>query len=111
MSGPAHDKVAIVTHPCAPGVIRLEVAGELDLVTVGRLQTAVDEVLQTPQLASVEIDLAQVAFLDSSAVSVLVRSREQAAAGGVHLRVVALQAIPLRVLTVTGVLELLTTER
>lgn len=111
MSGRARDQVAIVVHPCVSGVVRLEVAGELDLLTVGRLQTKVGEVLQTPQLASVEIDLGRVAFLDSSAVSVLVRSREQAAAGGVHLRVVRLQAIPLRVLTVTGVLEILTTER
>lgn len=108
MSGRSRDQIDIVVHPVASGVIRLEVAGELDLLTIGRLQTAVDQALQTPQLASVEIDVAQVSFLDSSAVSVLVRSREQAAARGVHLRVVCLQAIPLRVLTVTGVLEILT---
>lgn len=56
----------------APGRLRVEFGGELDLASLAAFDSELTRVLST-QATDVVIDLAAVRFLDSSAIAILVR--------------------------------------
>ena len=86
----------------APGHTLVTVAGEVDLATAPALASALSEVTEAD--GPLVIDLTEVAFLDSSGLSVLLQARERLGGGGV-VRLVAKRPAILRVLAVTGLDE------
>jgi anti-sigma B factor antagonist len=83
--------------------ILVSAAGELDLATSPRLRATLDDATETG--SRVLIDLSEVSFLDSSALSVLVRSHTLLADAGGELKLVVKTASVRRVLEVTGLID------
>ncbi|MGC9669641.1 STAS domain-containing protein [Planosporangium sp. 12N6] len=83
--------------------IRVRVSGEVDVATVDPLAQALSAALaQRPDL--VEVDLHQVAFIDSSGIAALLRAHRAAVEAGCRLRVVRPQRAVYRVLDICGLL-------
>lgn len=96
----------IITHQDA-GQVRMEVGGEVDADTSGRLQAAIDAALMLrPEL--LEVNLTDVTFLDSSGIRVLLIGYGQAVDQGSALLITDVQGSPRRVLEISGVLDTLT---
>lgn len=83
-------------------VVVLAVSGELDLLTTQALETQLTEVLAPPNKVVV-LDLSEVSFLGSAALSTLLSSAESAKSGGIEFRLVATERATLRPLEVTGI--------
>jgi anti-anti-sigma factor len=98
--------LAIDTVADPAGTIRVRVSGEVDLATVDPLVEALSAaVAQRPDL--VEVDLADVPFMDSTGVNALVRAHHAAAKAGCRLRVVRPHRLVHRVLQTCGLLATL----
>jgi anti-sigma B factor antagonist len=97
--GVADLDVEIQAHP---GQAILVLHGELDLETKAQLQDEAIEQLGVPGLATLGLDLADITFLDSSGVSVLVELRNQAQERGIDVEIVAVSRRVARVLTIVG---------
>lgn len=69
----------------SPGTVRLAVAGEVDLATSTLLSRQLMTMLDAHRPAVVDVDLAEVSFLDCTGIGVLVAVRD--AAEKVHCRV------------------------
>ncbi|MFH8369613.1 STAS domain-containing protein [Streptomyces sp. NPDC018031] len=84
------------------------VAGELDLQTSPRLQ---DAVLAAPLGGqTLHLDLAEVSFMDSTGLNLLLRLRRRLRTEDGRLRISGLQDQPARLLHLTGTYELLTAD-
>ncbi|TWJ23657.1 stage II sporulation protein AA (anti-sigma F factor antagonist) [Micromonospora endolithica] len=90
-----------------PGRVTVRPAGEVDLSTVDDFEAALDEALARPGLTEVVVSLADVRFLDSSGVRVLVQGVARAREHGATLRVTDPQPMVARVLRITAVGPLL----
>ncbi|MFO7193044.1 MULTISPECIES: STAS domain-containing protein [Thermocrispum] len=84
------------------GVVVLTVSGELDMLSTDALTERLDEALQPPAEAVV-LDLTDVRFLGSAALSALLKSAEEAKANGIRLILVASKHATLRPFEVTGI--------
>jgi anti-sigma B factor antagonist len=82
----------------------VRVTGELDMATAPKLQTTFDEVLASAP-TNVLLDLQHLDFLDSTGITVLVRTRRQLEERGAHLTIDGLSAAAAKVLEVAGVLD------
>lgn len=84
----------------------LRVGGRLDLVSAAEFRSAVEfEIEKRP--ARLVVDLADVDFMDSTGLGVLVRVQRKAQAEGVEIVLAAAQQIVEQVLRVTGVIQVL----
>jgi anti-sigma B factor antagonist len=81
-------------------VVRL--AGELDLAVVDQLERDLRAALAQAS-STLHVDLADVTYIDSSSVGVLMRTLATATNEGKVLRVVNASGVPRRVLEVAGV--------
>ena len=88
------------------GVERLAVAGELDLATVPVLERAFDAVFGDDEVRMIVVDLAQLSFLDSSGLHLLLRMTE-ACEPSDRLRVIGGSPAVARLLDVSGTRHLL----
>ena len=91
----------------ADGTVAYVLKGELDMAGGDALVRRVTE-LAAASPAPVEIDMAEVGFIDSSGVRALLRLHEAAVASGGTLRVRNLTPDVRRLLDLVGVTELLT---
>lgn len=96
-----------VTARTIDGITYLTATGEIDFGNVDRLRGCLDTVFDSGS-ATIVIDAAQVTFLDSMGVDVLVRAHQRATAANGALRLVNCQPIVQRILDVVGVSTLLT---
>jgi anti-anti-sigma factor len=92
----------IRSAPTVTGEAHLRVSGEIDLGTAPQLESALSDAI-CDGTAAVTVDLSDVDFIDSTGVSVLVRSAHRAEQSGVMVRVEGAHGIVARVLRVTGV--------
>jgi anti-sigma B factor antagonist len=99
----ATDGVGMVTFTRldAADACVLEVRGDLDIAVSGALGRALDDLLDTER-ERVGVDLSGVPFMDSSALSALVRAHERAKAGGQHLELLQPSPACAKVLGITG---------
>lgn len=86
----------------APTETVVSLAGEIDMSTVQRLATAVDEVLASEPPARVVLDLAGVTFCDSQGLGTLVVLSRKATMAQSYLVLVNVGAFLIRVLDITG---------
>jgi anti-sigma B factor antagonist len=99
-------EVQIRAEPCDRAV-RVEVAGDVDLSASDQLFDALAGLVAAAAVSDVEVDLAQVRFLDASAIGVLLAARHRAQAVGIGFRVRNATGLPRKVLEITGVLGVL----
>jgi anti-sigma B factor antagonist len=85
----------------------MEVGGEVDADTSGRLQAAIDAAL-TLRPKVLEVGLTAVTFLDSSGIRTLMVGHGRAVDQGSALVITDVQGGPRRVLEISGVLDTLT---
>jgi anti-sigma B factor antagonist len=90
------------------GVVRLSVAGEVDMATVGDLERAMTDAITADGTAQVTVDIAEVTFCDSSGLAAFDRSYFLAGQRGVLFRLTSPQPGVRQVLQITGLLETLT---
>jgi anti-sigma B factor antagonist len=88
------------------GQVRVSLAGEIDLSSVGIFAHALAAVPRTA--SSLVVDLADVTFLDSTGIAALIIAHRRAVAAGQTLTVVNAQGGVRRVLDITGALLSLT---
>ncbi|HEV7965119.1 MAG TPA: STAS domain-containing protein [Actinoplanes sp.] len=99
------EQLRINTTTTSVGTICVQVGGEVDLATVTPLaEVLAAAVVKRP--ATIEVDLADVPFMDSTGVNALVRAYHSAASEGCRLRVVQPQHSVHRVLYTCGLLEM-----
>lgn len=81
------------------------VSGELDVHTAPVLMGGIQKAFEAGA-SSIEVDVSQLRFCDSSGIQVLVQAREQALTLGGGVTVTGATGPVEKVLTVTGLLEL-----
>jgi anti-sigma B factor antagonist len=87
-----------------PGVAVLAASGEIDVATAPELHDRLGKLLQgSPEL--LVVDLADVSFIDSTGLGVLVGAVRDVRAGGGDLRLVVTQPQIIRLLEITGLDE------
>ena len=93
-------EVSIVEHTGVYSVI--SVRGEMDLHTAPRLQHTIERVAENEEIGAVVVDLSDVAFMDSTALSSLMRSKDVLGQRGISLRLAAPSKAVERIFSVTG---------
>ncbi len=89
------------------GVVRLAVAGEVDLATAEQLYDAIASTAATPGVRTVDVDFSEVAFCDSTGIGALMRARHSAGESAVAMRVAAPRGMVRRTFEVAGVWQVL----
>ena len=74
----------------------------MDLHTAPRFQYAVERALENEGVSAVVVDLGDVAFMDSTALSALMRSQDTLSQQGISLRLAAPSKAVERIFSVTG---------
>ena len=97
-----------ITVSADAGVVRMYVAGELDMATADDLRHALHQAITQPGTTTILIDVDQVSFCDSSGIEVLDRAYGEASDAVICLRLVNPQPAVRRVLDLTGLLQTLT---
>jgi anti-anti-sigma factor len=92
--------VDITTHP-EGNAVRLAVTGEIDVATVGELESAIRDATIPVRTTTVVVDLADVSFCDSSGIAAFVCTQADAATRGTVVRVVNPRRNVQRVLEIT----------
>ena len=95
MADPQHLPAVVIALPVKIDMANADRAGQ-------QLGSAI-----TPGVRTVIADMAPTSFCDSSGINMLVRAHQQAAANGTELRLVAASPAVLRILTLTGLDQLL----
>jgi anti-sigma B factor antagonist len=88
--------------------LRLTVTGDLDLSTSPQLDAELRKAIASGHVAHLHVDLAQVDFLDSTGINVLVAGHKLATGHGMTYIVTNPHGMVRRALDVIGVLQLLT---
>jgi len=97
-----------VTVDRSPGVVLIDVAGDLDLDGAPALCAAIGAGLRRPDRGHVIVDLCRVGFCDSTGLRALIdASREVAVAGGRLVAIVPEDGPVRRLLELTGAREFL----
>jgi anti-sigma B factor antagonist len=84
----------------AEGYSVISVRGEMDLHTAPKFQHAIERAAE--DVGAVVVDMGDVAFMDSTALSSLMRSKDALDQKGVSLRLAAPSAAVERIFSVTG---------
>jgi anti-sigma B factor antagonist len=92
----------VSAHRMGGRVIRLAVAGELDLATVAAVDEAVARVLTCPGLKVLLVDFAAVTFCDSRGIAVLERGCAAATRCEIGFHLVNISPLVRRLLDVLG---------
>lgn len=87
---------------CEQDVCRIEVAGEVDVSCADELRAAVDEAF-AGSASTIEVDLAEVPYIDSTGIGVLVGAAHRAADAKAELHVTNPQRNVSRVFRMLGV--------
>jgi anti-anti-sigma factor len=91
-----------VRHDAAGGA-RVSVAGDVDLATVGQLDREIETAVDADETTNIVVDLAEVAFLDSSGIASLLKGRRLADGLGKPYRITGASGLVREVLDLTGV--------
>ena len=94
-------ELSITTNP-TPELYTITVTGEVDISNADRLREAINVALEQPT-EEIQLDLAQVAYIDSTGIGVLVGAAHHAAEHGKGFSVVNAQPGVMRVAQLLGV--------
>jgi stage II sporulation protein AA (anti-sigma F factor antagonist) len=79
--------------------------GEIDIATVGALVDTIDTVVRQERPRHLDVNLAEVAFMDSSGLNALVQCSKTASAAGCQFTVSQPRPLVRRLFEVTGLLD------
>jgi anti-sigma B factor antagonist len=102
--------LTISSHVPYPGLVTLQLTGELDLAGAAPLQDAVTGAVASAEVAAVLVDLDGVTFLDSTGIGSLVAGWRTATDRGKGYRIDNARGMVREVLSITGVLATLSGE-
>jgi anti-anti-sigma factor len=91
----------------SPGVARVTVIGEIDLLSAAALRIRLLVVLFALRPRRIEVDLAGVTFMDCTGLTSLIVASNLAARAGCQLRITSPQPIVRRILDLTGLFDVL----
>lgn len=100
----AMDRLSVEVHAQA-GEVLLVLHGELDLGTEAQLQTVAMAQLAAHNPTKLQLDLADITFLDSSGINALLDIRKHGSDRGIDVEIVAVSHRAARVLTIVGLAE------
>ena len=86
----------------AEGYSVISVRGEMDLHTAPKFQHAIERAAEDEGVGAVVVDMGDVAFMDSTALSSLMRSKDTLDQKGISLRLAAPSKAVERIFSVTG---------
>jgi anti-sigma B factor antagonist len=86
------------------GALTLAVSGDIDLASSPVVSDAIGAALAADGVATVQVNLSGVRFMDSSGIALLLKARRDADERSITLRVVGARGSALQVLELTGVL-------
>ena len=93
-------EVSIDEH--AEGYSVIAVRGEMDLHTAPKFQYAIERAAENEGVGAVVVDMGDVTFMDSTALSALMRSKDALEQQGISLRLAAPSKAVERIFSVTG---------
>jgi anti-sigma B factor antagonist len=93
-------EASIAEH--AQGYSVVSVRGEMDLHSAPRFQYAIERAVENEDVGAVVVDLGDVAFMDSTALSALMRCNDALGQRGISLRLAAPSRAVERIFSVTG---------
>ena len=96
--------LAIETNVRPEGDVQVRAAGEVDVSCASELRTAIEEAFGT-ETTKVSVDLAQVPYIDSTGIGVLVGAAHRAKEAGVGFSVTDPQRNVMRVLDMLGIAD------
>lgn len=91
--------------------VQVHVAGEIDLSSSDELRQWIVAAIPSATVDEIDVDLADVTFLDSTGIRALVLAQRAASDKGVTMRVSGARGRVESVLKITGVYDLLTEPR
>ena len=91
-------------------VLRLAVVGEIDMASADAFDEAIDKALDVDGITQMLVDMDRTTFLDSTGVRSLLRGHAQAHERGITFRIMNPTRVVRRVLELTGIFELLTSD-
>jgi len=97
-----NDALVSYQPPDAEGVIVAAIGGDLDLDCADRIRDSLAETAGRPECLFLQVDLAELNFIDSYALGALVSARNTAAATGVVLTLLTPSPPVRKALQVTG---------
>ena len=83
------------------------VSGEVDVSNADVLRTAIDEAIRAEGIQAVDVDMAQVPYIDSTGIGVLVGGAHRAQDAGLAFSLVGAQDNVVRILGMLGVDEVI----
>jgi anti-sigma B factor antagonist len=93
-------EASIAEH--AEGYSVVSVRGEMDLHTAPKFQYAIERAVENEGVGAVVVDMGDVVFMDSTALSALMRSKDTLGQRGISLRLAAPSKAVERIFSVTG---------
>jgi anti-sigma B factor antagonist len=97
----------VKTRLLVDGTMMVELCGELDLASTSALRDQLSADVLAMKPSGIVVDLGLVTFMDSTALSTLIRVQHTADSVGARLRVVNPSPFAARLLRITGVAEAL----
>jgi|1185.fasta_scaffold823490_2 anti-sigma B factor antagonist len=94
-------EISFIRVETPQGELQLHVRGDLDIATSGLLSHELHDMIDLDR-PYIGVDLSGVSFIDSSALSVLVRTHERAESKGHRLQLLNPSAACVKVFTITG---------
>src|SRR5215470_12414600 len=93
-------------RPRADGTLQITLAGDIDYTNSGGVVSAIKAAVTEPGLATIQVDLAAVTFLDSSGIGVLIITNQLADSLGAAYTVVRPGRNVFEQLRLTGLVDL-----
>jgi anti-anti-sigma factor len=100
--------IDVNTRVLSGTVMRVSVAGEIDMATVQQLDAALAAAIGRKGATAVEVDFAGVTFCDSTGIAALDQAYAAATERSLPFRLIDVQPGVSRVLAIVGMLEILT---
>jgi anti-sigma B factor antagonist len=101
-----HDELSIDLKPESRGeALLFKLRGSLDLATSPTVRAALSDAQETKK--NVVVDLTQLEFLDSTGLGALIGAHRRATEGGGSFRLIVNEGPILRLLTITGLMRVL----
>jgi anti-sigma B factor antagonist len=97
-------------HSSAVVETEVRLAGEIDVTTVVQARTLLGDAITDNPGAVITVDMADVSFLDSTGIGVVVSALKRARHGGGDLRLVRVQPQVFKVFQLTGLTRALEVE-
>jgi len=84
----------IVHQQTGPGLVQVNISGEMDAIRCAKVQPSIDAIISKGQQCLVELDMSRVTFLDSSGIGLIVFLFKRLKAIGGDLKLTSVNGQP-----------------